>query len=180
MFKSKKSKVVKQFKSKKAKLESCKDAREFYVLIQSTVDLAEKYVNQPAIIDGLKQLPNSNLTIAKTGYTKPEDEIMLRSKKEKADHYLNEIIDFLKHNELAKPEAKSFLETNKVLIPLLGSLLLVGLPTFFWWGYNFSKLNTEATRQREVDLLNVKIETLNNKVKELRDSIGLFARPKPD
>lgn len=92
--------------------------------------MAEKYVNQPAIIHGLKQLPNSNLTIAKTGYTKPEDEIILRSKKEKADHFLNETIDFLEHNELAKPETKSFLETNKVLIPLLGSLLLVGLPTF--------------------------------------------------
>ena len=64
MFKSKKSKIIKQFKNKKAKLESCKDTREFYVLIQSTVDLAERSVNLPATINGLKQLPNSYIAVA--------------------------------------------------------------------------------------------------------------------
>lgn len=176
---SKKNRVVKQFKELNTKLQSSQSLSEFYTVLYSTIDLTQKYApSLTSIIDGLKRLPNS-VFVAKPDYVRPDQKDALYNNKTKAKHYLDEIIEFIDNNGVEEPEAKPFLETNKILLPIIVTLLIVGLPAFFWWGWNTSKSNTETYRQREVDLLNNKIDALTQKIVELRrDSIPIVAPPK--
>ncbi len=176
---SKKNQVVKQLDALGKNLDTCKSLSDLHAVINSIIDLTLKYMpNSISKIEGLRQLTNYYPSIAKSGYTQPDESTRLATTRTKAHRYLTEITQYLENNGVEKPESKSFLETNKILLPILITLIIVGLPAVFWWGWNVSKSNTEAARQREIDLLQNKVELMGRKINELRDSIRLISNSK--
>lgn len=180
--------IVSQFELHKTKLQNIKTFSEFVIWSRTLIDLTNTHApNLTAILSGLELLrkvpskpKTSNRPQMVSQYLKkPNNDNLVPSKKEKANEYINQIIDYIKQNPI-KYDKKSYWETHFTVnslgtlwiatIALLLTATLVGYPVCCTMGRNAGK----DEMQRQVNILSTQKDDLTQKDSVLRDSFAML------
>jgi len=184
MFSTKNGILSNRFKSLRDNLSSIDKLEDFYNWRTKVVKLAiDSGLELEPLLEEMQRGKFDPSADQKNQYPEVDESYILKLYKSAAEKNINKIILLISRKieegkAVTNPfwdkfDVKWLFTTVVALIAIIVTLLAVGLPNQYKLGYDTAKSNTEALRQREIDLLNDKIDKLNQKIMELRrDSIS--------
>ncbi len=173
-------KIIEQFESHRAKLLSIQTFSDFIVWTRALIDLTSRHAfHLRSTIKGLGDLLNtprvSNSARPKTA----NNNHIVPARKDRADEYINHIIDHLKYNQVQYGENKKIeLPVKKSFwgehftVNALGTLLLAACTGGFYYMHTLGEKAGKNEMRIEVNDLTLKSENLEKQIKASRDSVA--------